>query len=426
MKIVLSTTILAVAIAATGCGRSSGHHVNAANTVAAPARSIAITPKLKVAIPAIIDKDSVGFEFELSGATDLISKVDLVTFQCKLGEDVAFRDCSAKPFTVDKLEDTKSYNMTVIANLTDKASKETLVSEELIVNFAVDLPGGAAVDPAAVVANTDGSDPVNTSGKVTALSRKVQLGTSYVVQVPENLHITEYWNQLSYGGSTSFRIVSDSDPNYFGLSAADCSGPGLKLVEIVNPSGKWYQYCKKQMQESAFRNEYQGTEAYVEVATDHDLVSESNHERLFLSTYDNTSGYFSRYNRYQYLRNSQGASIEVPRGLKKFAQLCQGKNIEFIDVPMINNFVIGRSSEEVRFWYCDSILPDAQGEPTAWMIGGFIERDNRDVRCSDCDASARTIEAIYMVRPSGFSHMPAYFARNAQERIGSTLRKIMP
>ena len=423
MKIAISTTVLALAIVATGCGRSSGNHVNAANTVAAPARTIAVTPKLKVAVPAILEKDTFGFEFELSGADDLISKVDLATFQCKLGEDVAFRDCSAKPFNVEKLEDTKSYSLTVVANLVDKASKEKLVSEELIVKFAVDLPGGAAVDPATV---GDLNDSANTSGKVTALSKKLQLGTSYAVEVPNNLHITEFWNQLSYGGSTSFRIVSESDPHYFGLSVADCTGSGLKLVEIVNPTGKWYQYCKKQMHESAYRNEYQGTEAYVELATDHDLVSETNHERLFLSTYNNSSSFFSRYGRYQYLRDSQGASIEVPRGLKKFAQLCQGKNIEFIDVPMINNFAIGRSSEDVRFWYCDSILPDAQGEPTAWMIGGFIERDSRDVRCSDCDASSRTIEAIYMTRPSGFSHMPAYFARNAQERIGSTLRKIMP
>ncbi len=422
MKILLTTTILTALVISTGCGRSTGNQVHSANAVTAT-RTVAVTPKLKVAIPAIVEQDKLGMEFELSGAKDLLDKVSLVTFQCKLAEDVSFRDCSSKPFSVEKLEDTKSYNLTVIANLTDNATKENLSSEELVVNFAVDLPGGASVDPAIV---NGGTDTTNTSGKTTALSKKVQLGTSYAVHVPENLHITEYWNQLSYGGSTSFRIVSDSDPHYFGLSAADCSGSGLRLVDIVNPSGKWYQYCKKQMQESAFKKEYQGTEAYVEIATDHDLVSETNHERLFLSTYNNTSSYFTRYGRYVQLIDSRGSSIEVPRGLKKFAQLCQGKNIEFIDVPMINNFVIGRSSEEVRFWYCDSILPDAQGEPTAWMIGGFIERDNRDVNCSDCDASARTIEAIYMVRPSGFTHMPAYFARNAQERIGSTLRKIMP
>lgn len=94
-------------------------------------------------------------EFELSGAKDLLDKVSLVTFQCKLAEDVAFRDCSPKPFSVEKLEDTKSYNLTVIANPTDNATKENLSSEELVVNFAVDLPGGASVDPAIVYGGTE-------------------------------------------------------------------------------------------------------------------------------------------------------------------------------------------------------------------------------------------------------------------------------
>lgn len=412
MKVFLPTLVgVAAGVALSGCGRGSSSLVDSS---AASLRTVDVAPILTSSLAPVIDADTVDLNFELDGEAKLLSALELKSYSCKLADDVAFRDCSAKPFKLEGLEDAKAYNLTVRANLLDKTSKEELLSQDLVLNFAVDIPGGVALDPAHVP-----TDPT----RVSALSTRLQLGTSYVVEVAKDLHVTEYWNQLSYGGSSWYRVLPESDAHYMGVGNRSCEGSLDTVVDVVSPSGRWYSYCKSNAQLRDFDLPYQGTEGYIEVATDSDLVTSTNHERFFVSTYNGSTSTGSGYD---VMYDADGYMLQVPSGLRKFAQVCQGKDVDFIDVPMVNNFFLGRSAETVRFWYCDAILPNTAGEPTAWKVGAFVERDQADAYCSACNASARTIEAVYMLRPSEFTHLPAYFARRAQERIGSMLLKVLP
>lgn len=407
----LTMTLASAALAS--CGRSPGSVVESASNSAL--RTVEVTPKLVTDVAPILDKDALSLDFELDGDAALLAALELTSYQCKLAEDVAWRDCSAKPFELTGLTDATAYTLTVHANLTDKATKEAVESQSLVISFAVDLPGGAALDPEDI--------PSDGPAKISVLSSRLQLGASYAVEAPKGFHVTEYWNQLSYGGSSWYRVLAASDPHYLG-GDVDCSSSKGATVEAQSSSGRWYSYCKTSAQGRDFDLPYQGTEAYIELATDAEDVSATNHERFFLSTYNQTGGG----DRSDVLRmyDSEGYLLEVPSGLRKFAQVCQGKDVNFIDVPMINNFFLGRAAETVRFWYCDAILPSATGTPTPWKIGAFVERDQPDAYCSACSASARTIEAVYLLRPSEFTYMPAYFARKAQERIGSMLTKVLP
>lgn len=414
----LSTKALATAVAGlalSGCGRTSGSIVESASTEAL--RTVEVTPKLMTALAPVVDTETLTLDFELDGKAELIAALEFKSYSCKLAEDVAFRDCSAKPYELTGLEDAKAYSLTVHANLTDKETKEEVASQDLVINFAVDLPGGAVLDPNQIPT----TDPARTS----VLSTRLQLGATYVVEVPESFHVTEYWNQLSYGGSSWYRVLPDSDPYYLGGGDRSCSATQDATVEAQNSSGRWYRYCKTAAQPRDFDLPYHGIEAYIELATDAEEVTSTNHERFFLSTYDQS---ISTGDGYDVLRmhDENGYLLEVPSGLRKFAQVCQGKDVNFIDAPMVNNFFLGRAAETVRFWYCDAVLPDPNGSPSAWKIGAFVERDQPDAYCSACNASAKTIEAVYMLRPSEFTYLPAYFARKAQERIGFMLTKVLP
>jgi hypothetical protein len=404
----------------TACSASSGHLNDAAPPPTAT-RTVDLAPTLTSALAPVVEQSSVDLTFDVDLSTPAAAGLDLAGFGCRFEEDVAFRDCSAQPFTVSSLEDAKRYALHVRANLADKQSGEALLSNELVISFAVDLPGGAALDPAQIPGATTGTGG---SSRVSVLASTLQLGLRYAIQLAPGVHVTEYWNEFGYSGSAYFRILPESDPTYVGKTANGCADGGQTTVDAVNAGGRWYQYCKTVTADSDV-NYYNATaDGYIELATDPEDVADTNHERFYFATFpapNDGAGASSLY-----VTDSHGYQLTLPSGLQKFYQVCRGKPIDFVDVPMVNNFFLGRAAETVRFWYCDTILPAADGTPTLWKVGAFQEIDQADAYCSACDAQTTGIEAVYMTRPSNLIMMPSYFARKAQERIGGQLQKVTP
>ena len=135
------------------------------------------------------------------------------------------------------------------------------------------------------------------------------------------------------------------------------------------------------------------------------LVTQEAHERLTFSIFDE--------------------DYEFMASRSRFYNVCKNSTKDFITVPMLNNFFIGKNPEQVDFWYCDAYLPDNTGRPSLWRIGSFHDVDHMDWGCHDCKYD-RAVEAVYMVRANAGVFTPYDFAKVAQKRILDVMTKVTP
>src|SRR5688500_12556810 len=113
-----SIPFFTLAVLAAGCGRSSGNLAGAGDN--SPARVVEVSPHLETAISPIVNEEKVALTFGIDLSADVAKGLELKGFECRFAEDVAYRDCSAKPYEIASLEDGKIYALHVRAQLVNK------------------------------------------------------------------------------------------------------------------------------------------------------------------------------------------------------------------------------------------------------------------------------------------------------------------
>ena len=413
----VSSCIVALTLAAglvQGCDRASGSGSAAPSDkgqgpVQNPQQAVATEADGAPADGATVATDSLTFTFKVDGADLNGGQIVLQGFECKLGDNDTFKTCGGDktPFILSGLKHGESYALIVRGILKDTVTGATFYAAELPLHFKVDLSApGAASDPSKAQSPGQGNipGPVTTDGTRT-LSSQLLLGSAYEVDVPAGLHVTEYSSTKTTGMLSFFRITNEADPYY--ATQYTCNQPWDRLIASIAPAGDALMYCHSTPTRDAYKadSEYRLAHNHVEVATDTKLVGTNDQERLAVAVYD--------------------SDFEFANVRSRFWNACQNSERRSITVPMIPNFFVGTNPEKVDFWYCDTYQTDVDGRPVLWRIGAFTDVDHMDWNCDDCKYT-RALEAVYMVRANAAVFLPAQFAKTAQTRILSVLKKLTP
>lgn len=345
--------------------------------------------------------------FDVDGPDIESGALKVKGYECRIGAEGKFFGCDGSAFVLTGLKANQNYNLTVRGLLEPKDAPTT-------------PPAGAADAPTVAqdaTVDIEVSEPETSSGETASppgseqstgsslLSHSLQVGGAYLLSVPEHMHVTEYSTSKTTGVLSVFRILPESDPNYLGNF--ECNESWDRKLVGISPSGTAFNYCHSTPTRGSFTrsNETRLANNHVEIATDPLEVTTENFERISVSIFDSD---------YEYV---------TPRS--RFVNLCQDRRKSYIDVPMLNNFFLGRNPEQVRFWFCDTVVPGADGSPEIWKVGMFNDVDSYDYNCRSCNYT-RAIEMVYMSRPNSENLLPEYFARSAQTRILKVLNKVLP
>lgn len=395
------------------CGDRQGATVaapgNGPTTVQAP-NALATQVEGAPADGATVAASTLTLTFKVEGAELAAGQLTLQGFECKVGDDDAFKACGAdgKSLVISSLKHGESYTLVVRGVLKNELTGTIVYAAERPLHFKVDLN----TDPTQTTTTqttTTGPAPLpgTPAAGAHALSNQLLVGSAYKVTVPEGLHVTEYSSTKTTGVLSFFRIANDSDPFY--ETNFTCNKSWDRMVASMAPTGELNTYCHSTPTREAYKNEFEYRLAHnhVEIATDTKLVTDSSQERLSVATYD--------------------ADWEFVNVRSRFWNACQNspESRKFITVPMINNFFLGKNPENVDFWYCDTYQKGLAGEPVLWRVGAFVDVDHMDWDCSDCKYG-RALEAVYMVRANSAVFTPELFAKQAQTRIMSVLDKMTP
>jgi hypothetical protein len=354
---------------------------------------------------ATVQADTLTLTFKVDGAEVAAGNLVLQGFECKVGDDDAFKSCGNAQFTISGLKHGEAYTLVVRGVLKDK-SGATVYATELPLHFKVDLTQVGQVDP-----DHPGQQGSPTGEGTTAvdslrtLSSTLLLANAYQVKVPEGLHTTEYSSTKTTGMLSFFRITNAADPFY--ANQFTCNASWDSLITSIAPAGDALQYCHSTPTREAYKedSEFRLAHNHVEIATDTKLVTKDSQERLAFSVYDK--------------------DWEFMNVRSRFWNACQNSKKDYITVPMIPNFFLGTNPEKVDFWYCDTYQTDTNGQPALWRVGAFVDVDHMDWDCNDCKYS-RALEAVYMVRANSDVFTREQFAKVAQERILGVLSKLTP
>lgn len=351
----------------------------------------------------VVKGDKVELKFGLNEEDLAKLGLALEGYECKFGDTATWVKCKV-PFVIEGLENGQVYNVIVRAKLRKLDTQEIVYAKEASSTFKVDRsqkPDGQGQAGQTGPGQGPGPGGVRVGGLATTL----QVGSAYEIKVPAGLHTTEYSTSKTTGVLSFFRVMPDSDPYYLGNFT--CENSWDRLFASISASGEALTYCHSTPTRDQYKDEHEFRLAnnHVEVATDTALVTKENQERLTFSIFDQ--------------------DYEFMTSRSRFRNVCMNSVRNYIDVPMIPNFFLGRNPETVRFWYCDTYLSDVDGSASLWRVGAFYDVDHMDWDCNDCKYP-RAIESVYMVRANASVFTPAQFAKAAQVRILDLLSKITP
>ncbi len=384
-----------------GDGGSAAPQTGGEGVSAPAAASVGTTVEGAPADGASVTSEHIELKFGLTDEDLAKLGLALEGYQCLFGDTKTWVKC-AVPLLIDGLRNGDVYTVTVRAVLRKLDTDELLYAKEAVSSFKVDLGGAKPGDPAGNGGAGGGDD---TRIRVGGLSNTLQVGSAYQIKVPAGLHVTEYSTSKTVGPLSFFRVTNDSDPYYLGNFS--CENSWDRLFGSISAAGETLMYCHSTPTRAQYKDEHEFRLAnnHVEVATDTSLVTKESQERLTFSIFDE--------------------DFEFMTSRSRFKNACQNSPRNFIDVPMIPNFFLGKNPETVRFWYCDTYISDVDGSSSLWRIGAFYDIDHMDWNCSDCRYD-RAIESTYMVRANAGVFTPYQFAKTAQVRILDLLTKITP
>lgn len=368
--------------------------------VEAPANLLSTKVQGAPADGATVAADTLSFTFNVEGDELAQGGLVITGYECRLGDSDAFKPCGGAPFVISGLRHGEAYSIAVRGVLKNEATGVVVYAAESSVHFKVDLAPVQSGD------SDTTQQPIPTSpGETRALASKLLVGNGYLVEVPEGQHVTEYSSSKTTGLLSLFRILPESDPYY--LNNFNCARDWDRMVASIAPAGQPLTYCHSTPTREAYKTEteFRLAHNHVEIATDTNMVTSQNQERLAIAVYDSDFEYMNVRSRYW--------------------NACQNSERNYITVPMINNFFLGVNPERVNFWYCDTYQTDVDGSPVLWRVGAFTDVDHMDWNCPECKYS-RAIEMTYQVRANAGVFLPEQFARTAQERILSVLKKLTP
>ena len=341
-----------------------------------------------------IQRSAVELQFSVTGKDSTSQDLRQEGYECRLGKEDKYVPCNGAPFTISGLKDGSAYHFEVRGLVRQLSTSKLLAAKESVNEFKVDLTKGDATQQSPALTGS-------------AISHYLQVGSFYRVDVPQGMHVTEYSTSKTTGVLSYFRVINEADPFYLGNYS--CANGWDRVVAAMSPAGAPLMYCHSTPTREAYKteNEFRLAHNHVEVATDTELVTVENQERLSISSFD--QDYELVNVRSRFLNDCQGAA--------------QGTHV--IEVPMINNFFLGSNPEKVKFHWCDRDMPDMDGTPRTWRIGAFYDNDSVDWNNPNYKTN-RAIEAVYMVRANASIFRAEQFARHAQERILDVLKKIDP
>lgn len=385
MKEWVTCSLLGLAAVGFGCSNARQNHKNGGADTPAVVDAAQFATTISGAPAEAASSDTVEVAFGVDG-TDL-SALGLTAsgFECRFGADPAFKACD-ETLVISGLKDGESYVLTVRAVLVD-ATAQKVYAKEATVQFRVALDGKAG------------------PSRTNALSSTLQIGAAYRISVPSGMHVTEYTTSKTTGVLSVFRIFDDADPYYLGNFK--CANDWDRVVASVSPSGDPLLYCHSTPTRAAYKlaNEFRLAHNHVEIATDAAVATETNHERLSISIYDQ--------------------DYELMTERSRFNNSCLNSEKRSIDVPLVNDFFLGRNPETADFWYCDTYIPGLDGTPELWRVGAFYDVDAIDWSCPDCKWS-RAVEMVYMARANASIFTPYDFAKQAQHRMLDLVTKVTP
>ncbi len=401
-KSLLFCSLLLAACGGKHGGSGSGSPENKGGEASAPAGvDVGTTVDGAPADGQAVKAESIELKFGLTDEDLAKLGLSLEGYECKFGETVTWVRCQV-PLVISGLRNGDVYNVTVRARLRKLDSQEVVYAKEATSTFKVELPQGGKADSGTVGDAGQGPD---SRPRIGGLSNQLQIGSAYQIKVPAGLHVTEYSTSKTTGVLSFFRVTRDSDPYYLGNFS--CENSWDRLFGSVSASGETMMYCHSTPTREQYKDEHEFRLAnnHVEVATDTALVTKESQERLTFSIFDE--------------------DYEFMTSRSRFRNMCMNSARNYIDVPMIPNFFLGKNPETVRFWYCDTYLSDVDGSASLWRVGAFYDIDHMDWDCRDCKYD-RAIESVYMVRANAGVFTPYQFAKTAQVRILDLLTKITP
>lgn len=352
-----------------------------------------------------VNADRVELKFGLSDEDLAKLGLALDYYECKFSESaVTWVKCMV-PFVYEGLENGREYSVTVRARLKKIDTQEIVYAKEVTSTWKVDRSAPQTGDSGNGNSGNSGDsgDQGNGGIRIGGLASQLQVGSAYQIKVADGLHVTEYSTSKTTGVLSFFRIMND--PYYLGNFG--CENSYDRQFAQRSASGETMLYCHSTPTRDQYKGEHEFRLAnnHVEVATDTALVTKESQERLTFSIFDEDYEFMTRRSR--------------------FKNVCQNSPRNYIDVPMIPNFFLGKNPETVRFWYCDTYLSDVDGSASLWRVGAFYDIDHMDWDCNDCKYD-RAIESVYMVRANAGVFTPYQFAKTAQVRILDLLTKITP
>jgi hypothetical protein len=381
-----------LAVFATACGgaKNGGSDAPNGDQTSAPAGFDLATTVSGLPEDGKVTSDKVEIGFALGGADAASEFLKLDHFECRASATAEWKTCTVSPLALNSLHTGQVFDMLVRAVVIDTRTGQTINVAETALHFSVEIPGQA------------GDDPTPSIG---GLSSKPQVGDDYQVTIPVGMHATEYSTTKTTGVMSFYRVLPESDPYY--LYNASCDQSWDRVVASAAPSGQALTYCHSTPTRAQYKrdNEFRLANNHIEIATDARLVSETNHERISLSIFDE--------------------DFEFMNANSRFWNACNHRDIHRISVPMIPNFFAGNNPEHVDFFYCEADQPGVDGSRERWQVGAFLDLDHYDWVCESC-SYPRAIEVVYEARLNTENGRGADLAKAAQDRILEMVKKISP
>lgn len=342
-----------------------------------------------------VQSSTVELKFAMSGKDSQNKGLKAEGFECKFNTNEKYVPCNGKSFVISGLKDGTEYHFAVRGLVRQVDSQKLLAAKEATKDFKVDLSGG------------DHSGPQSSEGVTSAIASHLQIGSSYQVDIPEGMHVTEYSTSKTTGVLSFFRILPEADPFYLGNFS--CNNGWDRVVASISPSGAPLMYCHSTPTRESFKseNEFRLAHNHVEIATDTEMVSDTNHERLMISSFEQ--------------------DYELISARSRFMNACGSRPKSYMTIPMVPDFFLGNNPEKVKFWHCTTVLPGMDGSPETWHIGAFYDNDQVDWNNEPvASKKIRGIEAVYMAKANSAIDLPEHFAQSAQKRVLGTLKKVLP